>query len=152
MSIAKLGLTGAMAGMLFVGPAALAQDDEIVIGSALCLTGVQAPLDTPGFLGAQVAVKVLNDNGGLLGKPVRLINVDGKSDPVTVGSAAVELIDQGADLIIAPCDFDFGGPASREGVKSASVGRKPASVLPAPVSATSSACRPASLAASIAAW
>ena len=33
---------------------------------------------------------------------------------MTVGNAAVELIDQGADLIIAPCDFDFGGPASRE--------------------------------------
>ena len=38
--------------------------DEIVIGGALSLTGVQAPLDEPGFRGAQVAVKYLNDNGG----------------------------------------------------------------------------------------
>ena len=42
------------------------------------------------------------------------MNIDGKSDPATVGNVAVQLIDQGADMIIAPCDFDFGGPASRE--------------------------------------
>ena len=122
MSISKLSLSSAVACMLFIASSAMAQDDEIVIGSALCLTGVQAPLDTPGFKGAEVAVKVLNDSGGLLGKPVRLINVDGKSDPVTVGNAAVELIDQGADLIIAPCDFDFGGPASREAQTAGLVG------------------------------
>ncbi|GGZ86935.1 hypothetical protein GCM10011617_01970 [Novosphingobium arvoryzae] len=47
-----------------------------------------------------------------------------------------------------------GGAAweSRSGVKAASVGRNPASVLPAPVSATSNACRPASAAASISSW
>ena len=87
--------------------------DEIIIGGAICLTGVQAPLDEPGFKGAQLAVKAINDAGGLLGKQVRFINVDGKSDPVTVGNAAVEVIRQGAELIVAPCDFDFGGPASR---------------------------------------
>ena len=33
-----------------------------------------------------------------------------------------ELIDQGADLILAPCDFDFGGPASREAQTAGLVG------------------------------
>ena len=96
--------------------------EKIVFGGALCLTGVQAPLDTPGFKGAQVAIKALNDSGGVLGKPVEFVNIDGKSDPVTVGNAAVELIDQGADLILAPCDFDFGGPASREAQSAGLVG------------------------------
>ncbi|WP_181706517.1 ABC transporter substrate-binding protein [Chthonobacter rhizosphaerae] len=91
-----------------------AQEDKIIIGGALALTGIQAPLDTPGFKGAQVAVKYLNDNGGLLGKQVEFINIDGKSDPVTVGNAAVEVIEKGAELVLAPCDFDFGSPASRE--------------------------------------
>ena len=95
---------------------------EILIGGAVCLTGVQAPLDEPGFKGAQVAVKQINDAGGLLGEEVRFLNIDGKSDPVTVGNAAVELIDQGADLIVAPCDFDFGGPASREAQAAGIVG------------------------------
>ncbi len=99
-----------------------AQEEPILFGGALCLTGVQAPLDTPGFRGAQVAIKALNDEGGLLGRPVEFVNIDGKSDPVTVGNAAIELIDQGADLILAPCDFDFGGPASREAQEAGIVG------------------------------
>jgi branched-chain amino acid transport system substrate-binding protein len=31
-----------------------------------------------------------------------------------VGNVAVQLVDQGAQLIMAPCDFDFGSPAGRE--------------------------------------
>jgi branched-chain amino acid transport system substrate-binding protein len=111
----------AIAALVFTGAAA-AQDDTIIIGGAMCQTGVQAPLDTPGVMGAQVAVKYINDNGGLLGKKVEFINIDGKSDPVTVGNAAVELIDKGADIIMTPCDFDFGGPASREAQEAGLVG------------------------------
>ena len=110
-----------LAALMLAGPANAASD-EILIGGALSLTGIQAPLDTPGFNGAQVAVKALNDAGGLLGKKVRFINIDGKSDPVTVGNVAVELIDMGAELIVAPCDFDFGGPASREAQSAGIVG------------------------------
>jgi branched-chain amino acid transport system substrate-binding protein len=117
----RMFLAAAVAALI-VGAPALAQDDKIVIGGAMCLTGVQAPLDTPGFKGAQVAIKALNDAGGVLGKPIEFVNVDGKSDPVTVGTAAVELIDQGVDAIIAPCDFDFGGPASREAQEAGLVG------------------------------
>ena len=102
--------------------AVTAKDDVILIGGALSSTGVQAPLDEPGLKGAQVAVKALNDAGGLLGKQVKFVNLDGKSDPVTVGNIAVELIDKGAKLMVAPCDFDFGGPASREAQKAGIVG------------------------------
>src|SRR5690349_10734529 len=102
------------AGLVLASSTAFADDEKIVIGGALSMTGIQAPLDTPGYNGAQVAVKYLNDNGGVLGKQVEFINIDGKSDPVTVGNVAVELIDKGAQVIVAPCDFDFGSPASRE--------------------------------------
>ena len=96
--------------------------DEIFIGGALSQTGVQAPLDEPGLRGAQVAVKALNDAGGVMGKKVKFVNIDGKSDPVTVGNVTVQLLDQGAELIVAPCDFDFGGPASREAQAAGKVG------------------------------
>lgn len=122
MTIRKSMLAcAALAALLLTAPAEAAED-EILIGGALSLTGVQAPLDTPGFKGAQVAIKAINDSGGLLGKQVKFINIDGKSDPVTVGNVAVELIDKGADLIVAPCDFDFGGPASREAQAAGLVG------------------------------
>ena len=50
-------------------------EDEILIGGALSLTGVQAPLDEPGLKGAQVAVKYLNEHGGILGKKVKGIGL-----------------------------------------------------------------------------
>ena len=94
-----------------------ATSHEIFIGGALSLTGIQAPLDEPGLRGARLAVQAINAKGGVLGRKLKFINLDGKSDPVTVGNNAAQLIAQGADLIIAPCDFDFGGPASREAEK-----------------------------------
>jgi branched-chain amino acid transport system substrate-binding protein len=106
------------------------QADTIKIGAALCLTGIQAPLDEPALKGAQVAVDEINKKGGVLGKQLELINLDCKSDPVTTGNVAVQLIDQGAKAIIAPSDFDFGGPASREAQKAGLVGLSPAASSP----------------------
>lgn len=106
------------------------QEDTIKIGAALCLTGIQAPLDEPALKGAQLAVEEINKKGGVLGKKLELINLDGKSDPVTVGNAAVQLIEQGAKAIITPSDFDFGGPASREAQKAGMVGISPAASSP----------------------
>jgi len=110
----KNKLLGAAIAATLTLTAVAAQAEELLIAGALSLTGVQAPLDEPGFRGAQVAVKFLNDNGGILGRQVDFVNLDGKSDPVTVGNVAVQLLDQGAELMVAPCDFDFGGPAGRE--------------------------------------
>lgn len=121
----KLATALAAAALAFAGSHAAAQTpegEELLIGGSLSLTGIQAPLDTPGFRGAQVAVEYLNENGGILGRPVNFVNIDGKSDPVTVGNATVELIDRGAELVVAPCDFDFGGPASREAQNAGLVG------------------------------
>ena len=106
------------------------QEETIKIGAALCLTGIQAPLDEPALKGAQLAVDEINKKGGVLGKDLELINLDCKSDPVTTGNVAVQLIDQGTKAIIAPSDFDFGGPASREAQKAGIVGISPAASSP----------------------
>lgn len=112
----------ALAASAVLAQGAFAADDKIVIGAAMCLTGPQAGIDAPALKGAEVAVKFLNDNGGVLGKQLELRNIDGKSDPVTVGSAALQVIDGGAHVIMAPCDFDFGSPAGREAQKANIVG------------------------------
>src|SRR5262245_36339037 len=96
--------------------------DEILIGGTLCLTGIQAPLDEPGLRGAELAVKVINEAGGILGKKLRFVNLDGKSDPVTVGNNGAQLTAQGIQFMVAPCDFDMGGPANREAQKAGIVG------------------------------
>jgi branched-chain amino acid transport system substrate-binding protein len=125
-----LVLSLALAGCGGTSGGGTAKDDEIIIGSALCQTGIQAPLDEPALRGAQLAVDELNANGGILGKKVRLVAMDGKSDPVTVGNVAKQLVDQGAAAIIAPSDFDFGGPASREAQNAGIVGISPCASSP----------------------
>ncbi len=65
-----------------------------------------------------------------MGKQVELVNMDGKSDPVTVGNIAKQMVDQGAVAIITPSDFDFGGPASREAQKAGIVGISPCASSP----------------------
>lgn len=112
------------------GSTAGGTDDKIIIGSALCQTGIQAPLDEPALRGAQLAVDVLNEQGGILGKQVELVAMDGKSDPVTVGNVAKQMIAEGAVAIIAPSDFDFGGPASREAQSAGMVGISPCASSP----------------------
>jgi branched-chain amino acid transport system substrate-binding protein len=103
---------------------------DLIIGSALCQTGIQAPLDQPALKGAQLAADELNAKGGVLGRQVKIVALDGKSDPVTVGNVAKQLIGQGAVAIIAPSDFDFGGPASREAQSAGIVGISPAASSP----------------------
>ncbi|HLO33819.1 MAG TPA: ABC transporter substrate-binding protein [Anaerolineales bacterium] len=89
------------------------EQGPMLIGSVLNTTGIQAPLDEPGLKGAQLAVDELNKQGGILGREVQFTNIDGKSDPEVVQSAAEELVAKGAVALIAPCDFDFGSPVSK---------------------------------------
>ena len=134
MKIAKWCVLIGLVGILSISLAACGgkpkDSGTILIGGALCLTGIQAPLDEPAVRGAQLAVDELNKKGGVLGKKLEFTNLDGKSDPVTVGNVAVELIKKGAKAIIAPSDFDFGGPASREAQKAGIVGISPAASSP----------------------
>jgi branched-chain amino acid transport system substrate-binding protein len=89
------------------------EGEPIVIGGIFNRTGWMAAYDEPPRSAAFLAVDVLNERGGILGRPVELIEIDGKTDPAVVGTASRQLIEQGAQLIIAPCDFDIGAPASQ---------------------------------------
>src|SRR5690625_944601 len=105
-------------------------DAGILIGGSLCLTGIQAPLDEPIMRGIQLAIDEFNDNGGLLGEEIAFVNLDGASDPVVVGNNGEQLVEMGADAIITPADFDFGGPASRAAQSAGIVGISPGASSP----------------------
>lgn len=96
----------------------------IVIGGAFSLTGWMAAYDQPPREGAQAAIDYINEQGGVLGRPLELIESDSQSDPARAAEAALELIDQGAEVLITPCDFDIGAPvaieAQRKGIVSVS--------------------------------
>ena len=67
----------------------------------------------PPIQGAKLAIQQINDAGGVMGRQLQLIELDGKTDPATVGNAAREVIQNGAEVLLAPCDFDFGAPAAQ---------------------------------------
>jgi len=107
-----------------------ADSDVILIGGAMSVTGIQAPLDAPGIEGIQVAVKEINDNGGINGRMLVFENMDSKSDPATASEAAQQMISRGAVAIITSSDYDFGGPAARAAQEAGIVGVSPSASSP----------------------
>lgn len=86
-------------------------DGPIVIGAALGFTGLLEPYEREAFETAKMAVDDINADGGVLGRKLELITADTKSDPNLAATAASEVLEQGADVILTS-DFDFGGPAA----------------------------------------
>jgi ABC-type branched-subunit amino acid transport system substrate-binding protein len=69
-------------------PAAAPAGDPIKIGSPYNLTGGYASIDNPAANGSRLAVKELNEAGGVLGRPLEIIIEDGRSDVPTITSVA----------------------------------------------------------------
>lgn len=84
--------------MISMSPAAA--QEEFVIGYAAAVTGALAPYDSPA--GVQCRVEQINDQGGILGKKIKLVVRDTKSDAVTAANAAQELLDLGAQVLLGP--------------------------------------------------
>ncbi len=105
-------------------------DEKIVIGGAMSITGIQGPLDTPALEGVQVAIAEVNASGGINGKMLEFRNMDSKSDAATASEVAKQLIDQGVVAIITSSDYDFGGPAARAAQEAGIVGISPSASSP----------------------
>jgi branched-chain amino acid transport system substrate-binding protein len=76
--------------------------EALIIGAAMGLSGDAAPPDVPGSQGVQYAVDLLNKAGGIAGHPVTLVLKDMKSDQNLSVAVTQELLDAGAQVIIAP--------------------------------------------------
>jgi branched-chain amino acid transport system substrate-binding protein len=98
------------------------EKEPLIIGAVFNATGWMATYDQMPRGAALLAIEDINAAGGVLGRQLQLIELDGKTDPATVGNAARQLIQQGAEVIIAPCDFDIGAPASQAAQEAGMVG------------------------------
>jgi branched-chain amino acid transport system substrate-binding protein len=74
--------------------AATAVEHPVVIGALYNLTGGQQDLDIPSSRGAKLAVNEANKAGDVLGRPVKLILVDGKTNPGVIARATLGLLRQ----------------------------------------------------------
>ncbi len=86
--------------------AAYAQD-TLKIGALYNLTGGMSSLDGPSLKGAQLAVKQINADGGLLGKQIELIAPDGKTDQQETAKAAQRVLSEGVIAGIGQSDTTF---------------------------------------------
>ncbi|MEY2452853.1 MAG: branched-chain amino acid transport system substrate-binding protein, partial [Acidimicrobiaceae bacterium] len=98
-----------------------ASKDPIVIGSAVALTGGLSAFDLPALQGTQIAIDEINKSGGILGRPVKLVKADTKSDINQGARAGQEVLAKGADAMIVTLDFNYGGGAAREAQKASKV-------------------------------
>ena len=87
--------------------------EPIVIGTANSLTGILAPFELAINNGMDVAVDDINAAGGVDGRPIKIIHVDAKSDLNLSATAALDVIEKGATIVVPMCDADFGGPGAR---------------------------------------
>jgi branched-chain amino acid transport system substrate-binding protein len=74
--------------------------DTIKLGVAGPHSGDLAPYGIPAMKAAQLVVKKINANGGVLGKQVELLIQDDQCKPEIATNTATKLVTQGADVVL----------------------------------------------------
>lgn len=98
-----LGLVLILGLLMSFGTASIAQEDPIVIGSTLSLTGFLSPTAILHHVAGQAFVANLNENGGLLGRPVEWLVLDDESSADTAAALYERLITEDeVDLLMGP--------------------------------------------------
>ncbi len=102
-------LTLATALMALALPAAA---EDITVGFAIAKSGWMEAYDTPAATAAKIRIDEINANGGLMGRQIKWVEADTKTDRQQSAKAGLQVIDEGADMMIVSCDYDFGAPAA----------------------------------------
>ena len=84
----------------------------IKIGFGMALTGPLAPNGQQALLGSQIWAEEVNAKGGLLGRPVQIIDYDDQSNPSTVPGIYTKLLDvDKVDLVLSGYATNMVAPA-----------------------------------------
>lgn len=98
------------------GASGAPEGDPIIIGAAIDQTQNMAPFNNPANLAAEIMIDRINEAGGVLGRPLEMITIDATVDADLNKATAIDLIDQGAEILVVTCDFDFAAPAIQEAI------------------------------------
>src|SRR5271163_5029543 len=88
-----IGIAAAGLAMCVLMPGAVRAEEPITIGFGMGLTGGLAAAGKSALLAMQIWRDNVNAAGGLMGRPVKLINYDDQSNPATVPGIYTKLID-----------------------------------------------------------
>ena len=97
----KVALSIALCASLVFGFAqrAHAESKEIVLGFAVALTGWMNAYDGDSTKMAKLWIDQTNAKGGLLGRKIKWVEADTKTDRTEGAKAGQSVIDQGAELV-----------------------------------------------------
>lgn len=85
---------------------------DITIGFAIAQSGWMEAYDTPAATAAQIRIDEINAAGGLLGQQIRSVTADTRTDRSDAARAGLTLLDDGAQMMVVSCDYDYGAPAA----------------------------------------
>lgn len=74
--------------------------EPIIVGFEEDSSGPQASFTGPAIKAAKAAIEVINDQGGVLGRPLTIIECDDASDPTKVGSCLQKMASEGAQFFL----------------------------------------------------
>jgi branched-chain amino acid transport system substrate-binding protein len=101
-----------LAAGLAAAPVSAQSGEPIKIGFSMALTGPLASNGKQALLGAKIWEEEINAKGGLLGRPVKLINYDDQSNPATVPGIYMKLLDvDKVDLVVSGYATNMVAPA-----------------------------------------
>lgn len=84
------------------------------IGWASDRTSYLSFVDEPVNKGMEVAIKEINDAGGIAGRlPIELDVRDMRADPALGATVVQELVEEGVDFIVTTCDVDVSMPGAQ---------------------------------------
>jgi branched-chain amino acid transport system substrate-binding protein len=89
-----------------------ADEGPIIVGAAQGITGFMVTWDGPVNAAAELAVEDINADGGVMGRTLEMQTVDTKSDIAMGPTAASQVLEEGAAVLLATTDFDAGSPAA----------------------------------------
>ncbi len=89
-----------------------AAEDDLTIGFAIAKSGWMEAYDTPAATAAMIRIDEINAAGGLLGRQIKVVEADTRTDRAESAKAGLDVLDQGAEMMVVSCDYDFGAPAA----------------------------------------
>ena len=112
-------LVGVMLGctILATAPVPVRAADDIVLGFSVAMSGGMEAYDGDATKMAQLWIDQTNAKGGLLGRQIKAVFADTKSDRVEGTKAGQEVLREGAKLVFATADYDYGAPAALQAQK-----------------------------------
>lgn len=87
-------------------------EEPVVIGAAIAKSGAMQIFDEPSYAMFKLGIEDINAKGGIGGQPVKLVEANSSSTPDGAKQAAESVIQQGADVVMVTCNFDFAAPAA----------------------------------------